>query len=82
MARIHQFVDLEPEAFSGDFMASEHHILGNSMRLTGQSNIQKNERWREELSSTDIDIITGALRDFVEKDPKHQLSTIIKHYLD
>ena len=82
LARIHQFVDLEPEAFSGDFMASEHHILGNSMRLTGQSNIQKNERWREELSSTDIDIITGALRDFVEKDPKHQLSTIIKHYLD
>lgn len=82
LARIHNFVNLQPEPFCGDFMAAEHHILGNSMRLTGQSNIQKNERWREELSQADIDTITGTLNDFTANNPQHALSAIIKHYLN
>jgi len=82
LAGIHHFVNLQAETFCGNFMAAEHHILGNSMRLTGQSNIQKNERWRDELSGPDIDTITGALNRFVMKNPQHALSTIITHYLD
>ncbi|NOX75394.1 MAG: sulfotransferase [Gammaproteobacteria bacterium] len=82
LGEIHRFVDLQAETFCGDFMASEHHILGNSMRLTGQSNIQKNERWREELSRSDINTITGALNDFVAKNPQHKLSAIITRYLN
>lgn len=82
LSKIHRFVDLEPQDFSGNFMSSEHHILGNSMRLTGESKIKKNEHWREDLSEEDLATICNTLKEFVNKHPQHELSNIINHYLD
>jgi hypothetical protein len=81
LATIHRFVDLTPNAFPGSFKASEHHILGNTMRLDGEAKIRKNERWKTELSPDQLQTVTSVAEDFVNSHASHPLSGIIQHYL-
>lgn len=81
LASIHGFAGLPAQKFCGDFGASEHHILGNTMRLSGETKIRKNEKWRNELSRADLSIINGIVSQFVDAHPEHPLATIIEGYL-
>lgn len=53
LGRIFGFLGVSPEEtgdFRGDFRASDHHIIGNRMRLSRTSEIRLDERWRTELA--------------------------------
>jgi len=80
LAEIHRFVDLEPRAFDGDFKATEHHVLGNVMRLKA-STINPDTRWRTELSAEDLAAITNTATAFVRRHPGHPVSNLVEHYL-
>lgn len=80
LARIHQFVGLEPQAFPGRFDATEHHVLGNVMRL-GASTISEDTRWRSELSKDDQQAICALLAEAARRDTGSPLASLIDHYL-
>lgn len=82
LATIHRFVDLTPSPFSGNFKDSEHHILGNTMRLEGEAKIRKSEHWKTELSVKELQTVTSVAEGFIRAHPRHPLSDIIQHYLE
>ena len=49
LARIFEFLGVTPDHPIGDFRATDHHIIGNRMRLSRTSEIRIDERWRAEL---------------------------------
>ncbi|HEX6257188.1 MAG TPA: sulfotransferase [Euzebyales bacterium] len=55
--RIARFIGVAPASGAFDLGAMEHHIIGNSMRLRGIDGIRHDERWREQLTSSDLDVI-------------------------
>ncbi len=82
LAKISNFVDEQPINFSGDFKSTEHHILGNSMRLDGPSKIVNNERWKKELTDMEINTIQQVARNALLYYKNPALEEIIEHYLE
>ena len=78
---IHRCLGLPAHPYSGDFKSSEHHILGNVMRM-GAPNIVQNARWQRELSAKDRSKIERTALAFVSRNSQDPLSAIIRHYLD
>jgi len=59
-----QFLGLPSTDVVLDFRATEHHVVGNGMRLDATSQIVLDERWRERLTPEDLEIfesIAGSL---------------------
>lgn len=50
------FVGVDPAPVNLDFRSTDHHIIGNGMRLDGSSRIELDERWRSVLSSSEIGV--------------------------
>lgn len=50
LERIFTFLDVSSESSIGDFRATDHHIIGNRMRLSRTSEIRLDERWRTEMT--------------------------------
>jgi len=80
LATLHRFVGLEARPFTGDFKATDHHILGNAMRLR-DSKISADTRWQRDLSQRDLAAITEVAQSFVRRHADHPLSRIVEHYL-
>lgn len=55
LRRVCEFLDLHPDQITMDFRAREQHVLGNEMRLKSTSEIRLDERWRTQLSATDLE---------------------------
>jgi hypothetical protein len=81
LARIADLVELPAEHFCGDFKTVEHHVLGNSMRLSGPSNIKKSESWKRELSDEDMDTIKRITHEELKHYKNDTLDEIVHHYL-
>jgi hypothetical protein len=54
LERIFGFLGVTPDHPLGDFRASDHHIIGNRMRLSRTSEIRLDECWRDELRPEQI----------------------------
>lgn len=80
LGKIHAHLGLAAEPFSGDFKATEHHVLGNQMRL-GKANISQDHRWLRELKKADLAYLTREAERFVRRHPGHPVSQIIEHYV-
>lgn len=78
--RIFSFVGLAPHDFAGDFKDSEHHILGNQMRL-GTGNVKLDTRWRDDLSAQDIDAIQTALKEEASRRSGSPISEMLARYI-
>lgn len=48
------FLGLDADPANRDFLSAEHHILGNSMRLTSSSEIALDEKWKSALTPEDL----------------------------
>ena len=81
LSAIHRFIGLDPRPFPGDFKVDEHHVLGNEMRH-GSSKIEKDLRWRSNLSAGDLAQIEGSAWAFAKGHPDHPLTGVIRHYLE
>jgi hypothetical protein len=51
---VFRFLGVSPDQPIGDFRASDHHIIGNRMRLSRTSEIRLDERWRTEMTPEQI----------------------------
>jgi hypothetical protein len=80
--RIHELGGVVPRPYPGSLKAREHHILGNSMRLSQVTDIKNSERWRERLSSKDLACVQAEAARFVRAKPRHAVSALIGRYLD
>jgi hypothetical protein len=49
LARLWQFCGVQPFDPPASLRSSDHHILGNSMRLAGAITVRLDESWRERL---------------------------------
>jgi len=56
LERIIRFLDLKIESDISEFRSSEHHILGNSMRLRGDRQIKLDQKWQTMMSPDDLAI--------------------------
>lgn len=56
VARLLQFMGLDPQAWVRDQQGLEHHILGNRMRMQKDWKIQLDEKWRETLTRRELEI--------------------------
>jgi hypothetical protein len=54
LARIAGFAGVTPRPGPVDFRSSEHHVLGNRMRMESSSEIALDERWRERLRPDEL----------------------------
>jgi hypothetical protein len=54
LERIFRFIGVTPGLQVSDFRGFEHHIIGNRMRLDKASEIRLDERWRTELTPSQI----------------------------
>ena len=64
LRRLFAFAGVDPSSPRMAFRASEHHVIGNGMRLDASSEIRFDERWREALSASDLasfDRVAGGL---------------------
>ena len=64
LAQVHGFLKLPENDAYRDFRAAEHHVVGNGMRLDDTSEVELDDRWRSNLSQTDLrefERVAGAL---------------------
>lgn len=59
LSGIHGFLDVPVDHAYEHFKSVPHHVIGNGMRLDGSSEIILDERWREVLSDSDLDIFAA-----------------------
>lgn len=78
---VFDFMRLDRIEFSGNFRDGDHHILGNSMRVTNSSAIKPDFRWKENLTKQDLDTISNIAFDYVKSAPASPTSDLIRHYL-
>jgi hypothetical protein len=57
MRRVWDFVGVDRLDGPYDFLAGDHHIIGNRMRLSNSSEIVLDERWRSILSEREVEIV-------------------------
>ncbi len=55
--RISDFVGVERATLPKNFYETEHHIIGNYMRLGGSGEVRRDDSWKMRLSQHDLDII-------------------------
>lgn len=53
--RLFTFIGVEPARKQLDFRSTEHHVVGNGMRLDGTSEIRVDHRWRQALSEAELE---------------------------
>ena len=61
--RVARFIGVEPSPILEQMPTSEHHVIGNSMRLKALTEIREDRTWRDTLSERDLGVIarvTGA----------------------
>lgn len=80
LGKIHEFVGVNHEPFSGDFKKSEHHVLGNEMRLR-DGGVRVDTRWLTELSEIEINSITAMLRNAQNRYGDEPISHLIESYI-
>ena len=80
LQKIHRFSNIDAIPFSGSFNKTEHHILGNDMRLKSGT-VQLDERWKRELSTGDLKSITSLLLHEADRAADKRLGEIVDHYL-
>jgi len=51
---IFEFIGVDPAKKRLDFKTVEHHVVGNGMRLDDSEVIKLDDRWKEELTETDL----------------------------
>lgn len=56
LSRLHEFLDVDPGRQPGRFRTIEQHIVGNGMRLDTTSEIRLDERWKEHLTKSDLQV--------------------------
>ena len=56
LARLFEFLGLDPDTRARDFRSVESHIVGNGMRLDTTSRISLDERWRTVLTEEELHI--------------------------
>ena len=78
--RICEFAGVSRHRFDGDFGATEHHVLGNNMRLSSMT-ITKTVAWRDALTPSDLAEVERGARAFVSRRPNSPISELTKHYL-
>lgn len=64
LQRIYSFLGVSRLPASADFRAVDHHVVGNGMRLDAHSEIRLDERWKQTLKQSDLDVfedIAGAM---------------------
>ena len=54
LARLFEFLEVDPTLAVRDFRSIAHHVLGNGMRLDATSEIRLDDRWRTELTDEDM----------------------------
>ncbi len=54
LAAIFTFVGLEPQDTTAHFRSTEHHVLGNRMRLRSETAITLDEKWRGTLTADQL----------------------------
>lgn len=54
LGQVLAFLQLDPNIAERDFRAVDHHIIGNSMRLSASSEIRLDQRWRDTFSAADL----------------------------
>ncbi len=80
LQKIHRFANIDPAPFSGSFDQTEHHILGNDMRLRG-GKIRLDERWKTELKPHHIESIESLILKATDNRRNDRLRSIAEHYL-
>jgi hypothetical protein len=58
---------VDPTKRFTNFRNTEHHIVGNGMRLDSTSEIRIDERWRKELSQRDLAQFNSVAGDMLGK---------------
>lgn len=53
--RLFTFIGVDPARKQLDFRSTEHHVVGNGMRLDGTSEIRVDHRWRQALSEAELE---------------------------
>ena len=53
--RLFTFIGVDPARKQLDFRSTEHHVVGNGMRLDGTSEIRVDHRWRQALSAAELE---------------------------
>jgi hypothetical protein len=64
LQQLFNFIGVDAQRGQKNYRSVEHHIVGNGMRLDSHSEIKLDERWRKELTPTDLDVfenIAGVL---------------------
>lgn len=64
LQKVHRCLGLEESDAFRNFRSAEHHVVGNGMRLDDTSEIRLDDRWRDNLTKTDLqefDRIAGKL---------------------
>lgn len=64
MQSIYRFLGLDPHGGRLSYQASEHHIMGNAMRLHSFDSIRQDEKWKNALSANDLKVfqrVAGSL---------------------
>jgi sulfotransferase family protein len=64
LGRLFSFIGVDPSKSRMDFRSTDHHVVGNGMRLDTTSEIRVDERWRDVLGPTELrtfSAVAGAL---------------------
>lgn len=56
LRKLSSFLHLKPERVILDFRTVAQHVIGNGMRMDPTTDITLDERWRDNLSNSDLDI--------------------------
>ena len=80
LRKIHEFGGLQEQAFTGNFKDTEHHILGNRMRLSDGS-IRLDERWKRDMSVQERKVVEMELLRFVSRNKGSPLAMAVDYYL-
>lgn len=80
LSKIHEFMGVDHEPFSGDFKKSEHHILGNQMRFK-DGGVHVDTRWTKDLSRVEINSINSTLRKSQDKYGDEPICHLIESYI-
>ncbi len=59
LEKIFNFLELDCDLSNLEFRSSEHHILGNEMRLKSTEEIKLDEKWKNYLTDEDLAVFEG-----------------------
>ena len=56
LRNIFKFIGVNPDYKLASFRSVDHHIVGNGMRLDSTDKIKMDERWRQALTKSEIEV--------------------------